>query len=130
MFGNGGGVFEPCDCGSDKSYVACCGRLHTGSPAATAEDLMRSRYSAFRRRNATYLLNSWAVESRPLSLSLDTAQEWTGLTIDRFETTGPDTAIVQFSATWQKGTKKGRMSETSRFRREGPGWVYIGGALD
>ena len=121
-------MFELCDCGSGDSYVACCGRLHAGSPATTAEELMRSRYSAFRRGNVAYLLKSWAVESRPASLSLDPTREWTGLTIERHEKTGPETAIVQFTATWRQGTENGRQAETSRFRREGPGWVYIDGA--
>lgn len=122
-------MFEPCDCGSGTSYVACCGKLHAGAAAKSAEELMRSRYSAFRRGDAAYLLKSWAVETRPTSLSLDADQEWTGLRVERHEVTGTDTAIVQFTATWLKGTKKGQLAETSRFRREGRGWVYIDGAL-
>lgn len=122
-------MFEQCDCGSGSSYVACCGRLHAGSPAKDAEELMRSRYTAFCRGDTAYLLKSWAVESRPVSLSLDSGQEWTGLEINRHEMTGSDTALVQFTATWQKGTKKGQVAETSRFRREGEGWVYIDAAL-
>ncbi len=72
-------MFEPCDCGSGATYLACCGRLHAGTPANTAEQLMRSRYSAFRRGDVAYLLKSRAAETRPLSLSLDPGQEWTGL---------------------------------------------------
>lgn len=120
-------MFEPCECGSGTVYIRCCGRLHAGAPATSAEELMRSRYCAFSRGNAAYLLKSWAAETRPAALELDSTQDWTGLTIDRHETTGPDTAIVRFSAKWQKGTTKGRMSETSRFRREGQGWVYVDG---
>jgi SEC-C motif-containing protein len=122
------GVFEPCYCTSGKSYVACCGRLHAGSSANTAEELMRSRYTAFCRGDVAYLLRSWAVESRPVSFSLDPKQEWTGLQIEHHEATGPDTAIVRFTATWRKGIRKGQLVETSRFRREGEGWVYIDGA--
>lgn len=88
---------------------------------------MRSRYCAFSRGNMPYLLKSWAAETRPLTLALDPAQMWTGLTIDRHEVTGPDTARVRFTATWRKGIQTGRLTETSRFRREGEGWVYIDG---
>jgi len=88
---------------------------------------MRSRYSAFCRGNVPYLLKSWAAETRPATLNLDIGQEWTGLTIDRHEMTGSDTAIVRFIARWRKDTKKGRLTETSRFRRDGEGWVYIDG---
>jgi hypothetical protein len=36
-----------CPCGSGGLYKACCGRFHEGSAVpATAEELMRSRYSA------------------------------------------------------------------------------------
>ena len=120
-------MFEPCDCGSGNSYVACCGRLHAGAPANTAEELMRSRYTAFRRRDVAFLLKSWAPETRPVTLSLDENEEWSGLTVEHHEMTGPDTAVVRFTAKWRRGKKKGRMTESSRFRREGAGWVYIDG---
>lgn len=91
---------------------------------------MRSRYCAFSRGNATYLHKSWAAETRPLTLNLSPEQVWTGLTIDRHEVTGPNTARVRFTATWRKGSRTGRVTETSRFRREGTGWVYIDGTLE
>ena len=120
-------MFELCDCGSGKSYLSCCGPLHSGTPAASAEALMRSRYAAFCRGNAFYVLKSWAAETRPAMVDLDPTQTWTGLKIDHHEMTGPDTAIVRFTAKWKRGTKKGKLSETSRFRREGQGWVYVDG---
>ncbi|WP_205620560.1 YchJ family protein [Nisaea denitrificans] len=120
-------MFEPCECGSGKSYLGCCARLHSGAPTRDAEELMRSRYCAFSRGNTAYLQKSWAAETRPLILDLDPAQVWTGLVIDRHEVTGPDTATVRFTATWRNGTHTGRVRETSRFRREGADWVYIDG---
>ncbi|MFC3225829.1 YchJ family protein [Marinibaculum pumilum] len=121
-------MFEPCDCGSGATYITCCGRLHAGAPAPDAEALMRSRYSAFRRADVAYLLKSWAAETRPASLSLDPAQEWTGLKIHRHRLTGPDTAIVKFTARWRSGQRTGGLTETSRFRRDGAGWVYVDGS--
>ena len=91
---------------------------------------MRSRYTAYCRGNVPYLLKSWAAETRPFPLVLDPSQQWTGLTIAQCETTGPDTAIVRFTARWKSGSKTGRVRETSRFRREGEGWVYIDGIVD
>lgn len=123
-------MFQPCECGSGKTYVGCCGRLHLGAPARDAEELMRSRYCAFSRGDAAYLRRSWAAETRPPSLTLDPTQTWTGLTILGHEATGPDAARVSFVATWRKGRRKGRLAETSRFRREGAGWVYLDGELD
>ena len=122
-------MFAPCECGSGKGYLGCCGGLHSGVPAHNAEALMRSRYCAYVRGDAAYLLKSWAPETRPLVLNLDPAQEWTGLTIERHDIIGPDQEVVRFTATWRKGKTKGRLTETSRFRREGAGWVYIDGEM-
>ena len=37
---------------------------------------------------------------------------------------------MRFVAAWRRGARTGRLTETSRFRREGPGWVYIDGEVD
>ena len=47
-----------CPCGLGDDYDACCGRLHAGAPAPTAEALMRARYSAFAVGDAGYLLRT------------------------------------------------------------------------
>ena len=49
----------PCPCGSGTAYGACCGPLHDGAPAATAEALMRSRYTAFAVGDADTNFLSW-----------------------------------------------------------------------
>ena len=47
---------SPCPCGGG-AYRSCCGPLHRGDQRAkTAEQLMRSRYSAFARGEIDYLL--------------------------------------------------------------------------
>src|SRR2546429_6760422 len=54
-----------CPCGLGDGYESCCGRLHAGAPAPTAESLMRSRYSAFAVGDAGYLLRTWYPSARP-----------------------------------------------------------------
>jgi SEC-C motif-containing protein len=45
-----------CPCHSKKRYAECCGPLHKGTrKAATPEELMRSRYSAFALGHVDYL---------------------------------------------------------------------------
>ena len=45
-----------CYCGIGESYFSCCFLLHTGKKTAkTAEELMRSRYSAFVVKDLSYL---------------------------------------------------------------------------
>ena len=55
-----------------------------GSPeadAATAEDLMRSRYTAYAVGDADYLLRTWAPETRPSRVRIDPAQRWLSLEV-------------------------------------------------
>ncbi|MFG3420392.1 YchJ family protein [Micromonospora sp. NPDC049460] len=117
-----------CPCGSAQPYARCCGRLHRGeADAATAEALMRSRYSAFAVGDTAYLLRSWHSSTRPRRLDLDPSQRWTGLEIvdaDRgglFDTTG----VVEFRAHYRAGGRPGTQTERSRFVREDGRWVYV-----
>ncbi|MCX4390923.1 YchJ family protein [Micromonospora peucetia] len=120
----------PCPCGSGQPYAGCCGRLHRGeADAATAEALMRSRYSAFAVGDTGYLLRSWHSSTRPRQLDLDPGQRWTGLEIvdtDRgglFDATG----AVEFRAHHRAGGHPGTQAERSRFVREDGRWVYLDG---
>jgi uncharacterized protein YchJ len=87
-----------CPCGLGDDYASCCGRLHAGAPAWTAESLMRSRYSAFAVGDAGYLLRTWHPSGRPRTLSLDPALRWTRLAVletrdgGLFDTSGTVTA--------------------------------------
>src|SRR5688572_28400782 len=82
-----GPVSRPCPCGTGLPLAECCGRLHDGTaPAATAEQLMRSRYSTFVLGDPGYLLATWHATTRPRMLELDPAVRWTGL--DVLATTG------------------------------------------
>lgn len=54
--GFGGKAIEPCPCGSGLGYMKCCGKLHTDSTAfanATPEQIVRARYSAYAKRQAS-----------------------------------------------------------------------------
>ena len=50
---------DTCPCGSNVAYNECCLPLIKGDrPALTAEELMRSRYSAYAMKEIGYLLSS------------------------------------------------------------------------
>ncbi len=53
-----------CPCGSGAAVDACCEPILKGTPAPTAEALMRSRYTAHVRRDFDYLQRSHAPETR------------------------------------------------------------------
>jgi SEC-C motif domain protein len=117
-----------CPCGLGDDYDVCCGRLHAGAPALTAESLMRSRYSAFAVGDAAYLLRTWHRPARPKTLTLDPAIHWTRLAVletqggGLFDTTG----TVRFRAMYRQDGRRGVLEETSRFAREGKLWTYAG----
>lgn len=118
----------PCPCGRAATYDDCCGVLHQGRAAATtAEQLMRSRYSAFAVRDAAYLLRTWHSGTRPPGLRLDGDVRWTGLDIlggtggTAFHTEG----TVEFRAHFLADGQPGDQHENSRFGREDGQWVYV-----
>jgi SEC-C motif-containing protein len=117
-----------CPCGLGEPYAACCGRLHGGAAAATAEQLMRARYSAFAVGDAGYLLRSWHSSARPRDLRLDPAQRWTRLAV--LSTSGGGLfdpgGTVQFRALYAHDGQRGVLAENSRFVREDGRWVYLG----
>lgn len=83
----------PCPCGHDSDYAECCAPLHQGKHQATsAEQLMRSRYSAFVYHDIDYIvattlpaqqayldkkaISDWATTTRWAGLSIiDTAHK-------------------------------------------------------
>lgn len=90
---------------------------------------MRSRYSAYARGLADYLLGSWHPSTRPVALALDEQPplRWLGLDVKRHRADG-DHATVEFVARYrQGGGRAGRLHETSRFVREGDRWFYLDG---
>ena len=120
---------DPCPCGRPLDYAACCGRWHAGEAAPDAESLMRSRYSAYVRHDAAYLLATWHASTRPQTLELDQSEAnttWLGLQIRRAMETGPDQAEVEFLARYRIGGGSAvRMLEHSRFVRENGRWYYL-----
>jgi SEC-C motif-containing protein len=119
-----------CPCGTGLPYAECCGRLHDGTAtAATAEQLMRSRYSAFAVGDPAYLLATWHSTTRPQTLDLDPDVRWTGLEV--LGTTGGGLlaaeGTVEFRASHVVDGARGAQHENSRFVREDGRWRYLDG---
>ncbi len=120
-----------CPCGLGASYAACCGRVHLDQAAAeTPEQLMRSRFTAFARRDVGYLLRSWHPDTRPAPFELDESVRWERLEILDTVLGGPDDdeGFVEFRAHYLAGRSPGSQHERSRFRRHGGVWHYLDGA--
>ena len=121
-----------CPCGSGMDYTACCKPFHLGKSAPTAEALMRSRYSAYVRRDGAYLHRTWAQEARPSKAALAQLSDgrWCGLTIV-VATAGladDDHGSVHFIARFVDAAgSTQQMEEISLFRRDKGRWVYVSG---
>lgn len=119
-----------CPCLSGEQYTECCGRFHRGdSDAPTAEQLMRSRYSAFVVLDTDYLLRTWHPDTRPAVLDLDPGVEWRRLDILATHRGGPldIEGTVEFAAHYRSDGERGVQRENSRFVRIDRRWLYLAG---
>lgn len=126
----------PCPCGQ-PSFAQCCGRFLSGAQVpATAELLMRSRYSAYALRDEAYLRATWFPDTLPEEeLTSETDVKWIGLDIRKHShARDADTATVEFVARFKVGGKAHRMHEISNFVRQPdaqgqPRWYYVDGSF-
>ena len=120
-----------CPCGGPRdapgaAYDACCGPLVRGErQAVTAEELMRSRYTAYAVGDLDHVFRTWHPRTRPDDLT-GGGPTWTRLTVLRTEGGGADdaTGVVEFRA--DHTSPDGSLHEVSAFERRGGRWVYVG----
>jgi SEC-C motif-containing protein len=126
-----------CPCQSGKEYDACCGPVISGSQAAaTAEALMRSRYSAFAKGETEYLKQSLHPDHRtdydPVSTkNWADNSEWVKLEVVNTSDGGKDdeNGSVEFIATFrQKGVTHAH-HEVAQFSRHKGSWYYTDGKM-
>jgi SEC-C motif-containing protein len=138
----------PCGGGSRRlSTAACCGPLLRGERlAATADQLMRSRYSAFALGDVDHLLRTQAQDRSPHQPEPERRRaleetcrrvRWLRLEILVTKAGGPLDleGTVTFEAHYQQSdgrrgvARRGVMRECSRFGREGGrlegAWLYL-----
>ena len=125
--------YSNCPCGRIKIYNDCCGAIHNNTMfAITAEDLMRSRYSAFVKANGAYLNKSHHASTRPSNKEGLEIESWAkrvswvklevlnltkGLMNDKIGT-------VEFKAYFIENGKIGVIHENSFFEKENDVWMY------
>lgn len=120
-----------CPCGTGRAYAGCCGPLHDGErQAATAEELMRSRYSAFVVGDEGHLYRTWHPRTRPHDVDLDDT-EWLGLRVLAIRGGGSadEEGTVAFAARWVLDGRRGTLRETSHFVRRAGRWLYLDGVV-
>jgi SEC-C motif-containing protein len=126
---------SPCPCGSRRPYADCCEPPHLGTAqAATAEALMRSRYSASCLGKAAYLIATHHPSKRgtndPAQLQAQLAEtEWIQLRIvaTQLGMAADDSGEVEFVATCRSDGFVRKLHERSRFVKEDDRWLYVDG---
>ena len=121
-----------CPCGSEQSLAQCCGTYHSGTPAPSAEALMRSRYSAYVLGLIDYLvrstlpaqqngldqqaIRSWSQSSTWLRLEVERAEHIPG---------DPAHAYITFTAHWRDSSGEHSHRERSAFVTHAGNWYFI-----
>ena len=119
-----------CPCGAGATYLECCRPLHQQQRlATTAEELMRSRYSAYALRLDDHVFHTWHPRTRPVDVTTSPALRWQGLDVVATRDGGcdDDRGTVEFVARWVADGQKGVMHERSRFEKRAGRWFYVDG---
>ncbi len=122
-----------CPCDSGLWYASCCAEFIQGKSAQTAEQMMRSRYSAYAFNDEKYLLETWHINTRPESLNLSQQQplKWLGLKVlsHSVDADNPDEASVEFVARYKVNGKAEKIHELSHFLKQDGRWYYVDGDI-
>ncbi len=127
-----------CPCGSKKLFTLCCQAIINGDSAVTAEQLMRSRYSAYATNNAQYIYDTYAETSKKEQSVDEIAQwakqcKWIKLTIHPSTVAGlkeqQQNDKVEFSAHYLQKNKLFCLRELSSFVKENNNWRYLDGEI-
>lgn len=125
-----------CPCGSGSGYSVCCGLFHDRiALPETAEQLMRSRYSAYVTRKIDYLISTHDQDTRadfnPLAAGQWASKaDWKRLDIISVlkGRTSDDVGMVEFIAWYLHDGRLTCHHERSNFRRLDGHWAYSDGS--
>ncbi|WP_166971232.1 YchJ family protein [Brevibacterium atlanticum] len=109
-------------------FDRCCRPALDGETwPATAEALMRSRYTAFVRGDENHLFRTWHPKTRPADLGVDEQTQWLGLDIIDTTDGGEDdaTGTVHFRARFRDHLGEQELEENSSFVRRAGRWMYL-----
>ena len=121
-----------CPCGSGSAFDACCAPFLSGDAVPeTAEQLLRSRYTAFTRKNTDYVLNTTHPDQvKKLDIEAVAAwaenATWKALEIYRVDkgAKGDDEAWIDFIARYDEEGEEIEHSERAHFVKHEGRWVF------
>lgn len=120
-----------CPCGRGY-YSECCQPLHQGKKKAhSAEQLMRSRYSAFAQHEIEYLLHTTAI-GQQAALDITAIREWSQSNrwlkleiIQAQEKLDKNHAQVEFKAHYHDAHQTQTHHEVSHFVQQAGAWYFL-----
>lgn len=126
---------EACPCGSTQDFTECCADFLNGKRfPETAEQLMRSRYSAFSSTNVTYIIESTHPDKRSQTQESSVRKwaensQWHGLEIVATEAGGQteETGWVEFIAHYTEKGVRQRHHEIAEFKKVEDRWYFYDG---
>ena len=125
-----------CPCGVGE-YATCCQPLHLGQKRAeTAEQLMRSRYSAFAKQEIQYIVQTTAIgQQQALEVNAiadwSKANQWLKLEIVQAqEKLAKHHAQVEFKAHYHDGQQAQIHHEVSHFVKHDGAWYFLDPTTD
>ncbi|WP_225073755.1 YchJ family protein [Desulfuromonas sp. CSMB_57] len=126
-----------CPCGSGSDYADCCEPIITGKqPAATAEQLMRARYTAHVKVEVDFIYESTHPDHRQGYDHKGTRtwaenSDWQGLEIVATKAGGPDDerGEVEFIARFRDGDGIHSHHERGQFERRNQQWLFTEGIM-
>ncbi len=125
-----------CPCGTGLPYEECCGPIIDGTRnASSAEQLMRSRYTAYAKKDIGYLLSSLHPEHRKGYDEKSTRQwaessQWHSLEIRDTRGGGEDDTegTVEFIATFTADGLRREHHELASFQKDEGRWYFVDGS--
>jgi SEC-C motif-containing protein len=130
---------KTCPCGSGRPFAECCEPFIKGTKnPSTAEELMRSRYSAYAEHAVDYIIKSCTSNGDSKS-DIDIKQtrdwseksKWLGLKIISTTKGSPaDTeGTVEFEATYERDGLRDIHHEKAKFKKQQDIWLYDEGDI-
>ena len=126
---------EICACGSEKPYPECCEPYITGTVhPSTAEELMRSRYTAYTKVVPDYILATVHPDKRDQHDEKSIRKwaeksDWLGLEIIQTEEGQPEDqeGWVEFIARYMQKGSRINHHEIANFKKKDDTWYFYDG---
>lgn len=124
-----------CPCGKGETFETCCGPFLQGrAKPKTAEELMRSRYTAFTRGDVDYVMKTHDPDTvhqvdRRSTEEWAEQSEWLGFELLDSRAGGPEDfqGTIEFVARYRIKGVNLEHRELATFRRQDDVWYFVDG---